>query len=372
MAETYTQGLTVAEGVRLRRQRRLPVKGTVLVRKNQSVERDTVLARAELPGVARVVNVAALLGIAPEAIERALLKREGDAVTGGEILGRSSGFWGLFRSKCTSPVSGHVESISTVTGQVVIRGVPIQVEVAAYLDGEIVDVFPGEGAEIEARATLVQGIFGVGGEVWGNLAIVGPGPDERLDPGRLDESHRGQVIVAGRGLMPGCIERAAYLGVRGLVVGSITDSDLRDLLGYDLGSAITGGEAVTTTLVVTEGFGDVPMAERTFRLLESKNGCRASLNGKTQIRAGVIRPEVVISSERPGEGGESVRAMGISLKIGTRVRGARVPFLGRVGTVTALPRSPVQIETEARVRVVELTFDDGSRALVPRSNIESG
>jgi hypothetical protein len=369
MAETYTQGLIVAEGVRVRRERRLPVEGDVLVSDGQTVARETVLARTELPGRAEVVKAASLLGIAPTEIRNRLLKKEGDPVEEGELLGQSSGWFGLFKSSCTSPISGHVESVSPVTGHVIVRGHPVPLEVQAYLDGKIIEVFPGEGALVETRAILVQGIFGLGGERWGDLVAGVDGPDEPLEPSRLDESCRGNIVVAGRGLAPGSMERAEELGVLGLVVGSIRDADLRELLGYDLGSAITGSEPIGVTLVVTEGFGDLAMAARTFDTLVSGLGRRVSVNGKTQIRAGVIRPEVVIPMASGGDEPASIPAG--SLEKGARVRGARAPYFGRVGTVTGLPPALARIETGAEVRVAELTFEDGSRALVPRSNIEA-
>ena len=42
------------------------------------------------------------------------------------------------------------------------------------------------------------------------------------------------------------------------------------------------------------------MAERTFSLLKSLEGKTASINGATQIRAGVIRPEVIVPLEVDG------------------------------------------------------------------------
>ena len=89
------------------------------------------------------------------------------------------------------------------------------------------------------------------------------------------------------------INKAHDVGVLGIVGGGINDQDLKVILGYDLGVAITGNE-VGPTLVVTEGFGDISMGERTFDLLCSHEGRKASINGATQIRAGVIRPEVII------------------------------------------------------------------------------
>ena len=56
------------------------------------------------------------------------------------------------------------------------------------------------------------------------------------------------------------------MGILGIVVGGIVDRDLIDYLGYDIGVAITGHENIPLTLVITEGFGTIAMAERTFNL----------------------------------------------------------------------------------------------------------
>ena len=60
--------------------------------------------------------------------------------------------------------------------------------------------------------------------------------------------------------------------------------------GWRLPAARTLG----ITVIVTEGFGDIAMAERTFDMLKDHAGDDASVNGATQIRAGVMRPEIII------------------------------------------------------------------------------
>ena len=82
-----------------------------------------------------------------------------------------------------------------------------------------------------------------------------------------------------------------------IVVGGINYTDLSNILGYTLGVAITGSEEIATTLVVTEGFGKISMSKRTYELLKSFEGNMASINGATQIRAGVIRPEIIITNQ---------------------------------------------------------------------------
>jgi len=48
----------------------------------------------------------------------------------------------------------------------------------------------------------------------------------------------------------------------------------------------------------------------------------------------------------------------------------RTPYFGRIGTVRELPTEPVQIETEATVRVTRIELADGEVVTVPRANVE--
>ena len=65
MPTTYTSGLTVAADTVVRKERRLPIAGQVLVEKGARVRAEDVVARAELPGDVATVNVVNLLGITP-------------------------------------------------------------------------------------------------------------------------------------------------------------------------------------------------------------------------------------------------------------------------------------------------------------------
>jgi len=62
------------------------------------------------------------------------------------------------------------------------------------------------------------------------------------------------------------------LGAKAIVVGGIEDATLRSFLGYDIGVAITGSEKKGLTVVATEGFGEMRMAQRTFDLFKVARG----------------------------------------------------------------------------------------------------
>ena len=355
----------------VRKERLLPIRGEVVVTKGAEVRAEDVVAHAELPGDVVTVNASNQLGSTPGELPGLMLKKPGEAVKQEEVIAQTRPLIKWFRSEVRSPVDGTVETVSEITGQVILRTAPKPVEVKAYVDGKVVEVLPGEGVVVETTAALVQGILGIGGEVTGELAMVGEGPGDVIEPGDLTEKHKGKIVVAGSMVTREVYDRANRMGVSALVSGGFHDADLRALLGYDLGVAITGHEAVSPTLIITEGFGKIAMAERTYKLLASHAGERVSANGATQIRAGVLRPEIIIPLGKEAEGGggpESETASGLTT--GVQVRIIREPGFGRLGMVKNLPPEPREVESGARVRVVEVEMPEGGMMIVPRTNVE--
>ncbi len=375
MAHTYTPGLTVSERTLLVKRRQLPIPGSVLVRAGDAVTPQTIVARAELPGKVHAVNVANLLGIAPDEIPEYMGKREGERVEKDEVLAENKPFIKWLKTEVRAPATGTIESASTITGQVLLREPPQPLDLPAYVSGRVTEVIPNQGVTIETRCALVQGIFGIGGETWGEVALAVESPDDPCPPSVLQPEMRGKIVVCGAFLGADTLQRAKELGIAGLVVGGIHDKDLRALLGYDLGVAITGSERVGLTLMLTEGFGAIPIAKKTFALLSRSVGRQASLSGATQIRAGVIRPEIVIAQEPGGGVGEEVGSEDggterSGIQVGDQARIIRDPFFGRIGQVVGLPPELRQIETESWARVLEIALDDGSVMTVPRANVE--
>jgi hypothetical protein len=368
MATAYTPGLKVSASTVVRKTRRLPLKGNVVVSAGQEVQPETIVARTNMPGILRTVRASDRLGIDADELPGAILVKEGDEVTAGQILAMQRSFFGMFKSECHSPVDGTVEIISPVTGHVSVRERPSPIEMNAYVRGKVVEVLLAEGVVIETQAALIQGIFGVGGERQGAIRLAVAGPDEALTEAHLSADMAGQVVIGGSNISGAALRRASELGLAGVVVGAIVDRDLIEFLGYDIGVAITGHEPINLTLILTEGFGTIRMAERTFRLLRSLEGQMASINGATQIRAGVIRPEVVVPHTTVQSGDAAAESH--NLDLGTHIRIIREPYFGKLATVTALPHELTEIPSGAHVRVLEAELQTGERVTVPRANVE--
>lgn len=370
MAHAYTPGLRVTNRAVVTKRRILPLKGQVLKKVGDQVRRDEVVARTELPGNVEIINVPSRLGIEPEDVESVMLKKEGESIRKDEVIASTKGLWGMFKSRLTSPIDGSVESISKITGQVLLRHLPTPVEVKGYLNCRVTRIIEGEGVEVATQATFVQGIFGIGGETWGPLKFAVTDPDQVLKPEDLKPEHKDAVVVGGSFAGHASIKRAIAVGAAGLIVGGIHDEDLRQILGYDLGVAITGTEKIGITLVLTEGFGQIRMSDRTWQALKAREGQVASLSGATQIRAGVVRPEIIIPYDGQDGAMEAEAGGGSAMDIGSNIRIIRQPGFGRVGVVHALPSALQKIESETMARVLEVKFPDGSVRVVPRANIE--
>ncbi len=372
MAHAYTPGLKVTRKTLIKKERRLPLPGEVVVQKGQKVTADTIVAKTELPGNVQPINVAGLLSIPPHEIENVMTKKVNDWVKKGEPIAESKSFFGLFKNAVNAPVDGIIESISNITGQVILREPPIPITVNAYIDGTVVEIIPNEGVVVETVASFIQGIFGIGGETIGEIMVVVDDPSEGLTKEKINPEMKDKIVVGGSYVTADALNEAVRVGAKGIVVGAIDDRDLKQFLGYDIGVAITGNEQKGITLMVTEGFGKLPMAKRTFELFKILNGKKASMNGATQIRAGVIRPEVIVAltDEEIANIEEKEENVSQGLEIGTIVRVIREPYFGRIGKVVALPPELQYVETEAKVRVLELEFENNERAVVPRANVE--
>lgn len=373
MGHAYTPGLKVTEKILITKRRILPLKGEVLAKVGDEVQPDTVVAQTFLPGPVEPVNVANILGIPPEDIHHVMLKKEGEYVSVGEVFARSKSFFGLFSSEAKSKTEGTIENISSITGQVLLRGHPLPVQVKAYLEGEVLEVLEKEGVAVACWGAFVQGIFGVGGETSGEIKIVTKDNSQVLTDKEIDSSCEGKVIVGGSLVTAAAVQKAISVKAKGIVVGGLDDKDLRDFLGYDLGVAITGSEEKGITLIITEGFGQINMAERTFNLLKDKEGQRACINGATQIRAGVIRPELVIPYPqiKLEKVEYKIELENLGLAEGKPVRIIRQPYFGKLGKVVELPPALQKLDSESSARVLAVEFfEDHTKVIVPRANVE--
>ncbi len=350
---------------RLRRERRLPVAGRVLVARGSTVAADTPVAEAELAGEMTALDAAGVLGLPAASVPAAVAVVPGDTVGVGDVLGRRVGPFGLFRRRLVSPVTGVVRSVSPLSGRVLIEGASRSASLTAFLAGEVTAILPERGVVIEGEAARIVGVFGRGGEVCGVLRTAVGDPGASLAPEDLSADMHGAVLLAGAGASAAALKRAGEIGVAALVLGGLDAVDLPD------GSA-------PPVVLLTEGFGRRPMDPAVFALLAAREGRVAAVSGRTQIRAGVLRPEILVAGPPPpGETGGVIPASPpaedggtLALRVGDRVRVLRRPHRGARGVVTELPGHRRALASGVLTAVACLRLDDGTEAVVALRNLE--
>src|SRR5579863_9305720 len=101
--------------------------------------------------------------------------------------------------------------------------------VLAGLAGKVTQILPGRALTIEAMATAVYGVVGLGGSAAGPLCVVAEG-----DAPESLAINRGDVLVLA-GQVPGTlVRRAVAEGAAGIIAASIAARDLESVAQTDL------------------------------------------------------------------------------------------------------------------------------------------
>ena len=215
MAEAYTPGLIVTDLTIIRKERRLPLQGEVVVKLGNRVDYYDIIARTKIPGDVREIDAARTIGIEAgskemggEQLSKYMLKNIADTVKENELIARLDAFFGLIKKECRSPIDGVIENISDLTGKVLIRAPAIPVEIKSYIPGIVKHIYKNEGAIIETRGSLIQGIFGIGGETNGIISIAVDAPSEILSENKINYEHKDKIIVGGRLVTLKALEKA--------------------------------------------------------------------------------------------------------------------------------------------------------------------
>ncbi len=281
--------------VTIRKARRLSARGEVLVSLGDPVREDTMIARGRVRNPEIVeLRVDQKLGVDPYNLRGYMLKKEGDAVKRDEVIALRRSFFGSSTKVCRSPLDGNLEAFIESSGKALIRGEPLKIEVKAHIPGKVAELYPLEGASVEGRGSIMYGTIGIGGEAHGSIEVLVDAPDEVLTNSVINKTHSGKVVVGGTTATLEALSKAASMGVSAVIVGSIDEKNLTELMGRELGLGLTGQEKIGFTLVITEGFGSIPIGTEAFQVLEENQGRLACVDGTTQIRTRMLRPEVII------------------------------------------------------------------------------
>lgn len=336
----------------IRRERMLPLTGQVLVHVGQRVEPWDVVAQAAVPGGYRIVEIAQALKVREGDIRQYLLKHEGEDVKAGEPIAVRRR---LFRRAVRSPVDGFLVAVGA--GRVLIEADTAVMELHAGMRGRVASVRPDWGGTIETVGAVTQGIWGNDREGHGVLKALADSPHSVLTRESIEVGSQGAVILAGQGMTLEALEFAEGVQVRGIIVGSL-EADL-----------LPAAREARFPIVVTEGWGTIPMSPVIFDVLKSNDGREVSLSGRVQTGWERRRPEVVIPLVASEPSPEAL-AFDLPLEEGATVRLLRQPYIGATGTVVAFPALPKKLPAGVALRGVEVELEPGERVFVPFANLE--
>jgi hypothetical protein len=331
--------------VTIQRTRMLSSRGVVTRQIGDRVAADSIVVEADVPRGYRLIELDRSVGA------RKVIKQIGDVVERGEVIART-GF--LVKKEYASPVGGQIIDIED--HRVLIEASPRKAQLMALYPGLIVDVIRDRGVVIETTGTLVQGTWGCGPAQRATLISGAPGGDVPLLGGQISGEHMGMVLIGGRTLDANAIAQAVDTRVRGIIVGSIHS----DLLPILLRSGLS--------VIVTEGFGDIPMHPWVFELLHSIVGQEVCFQPSTRADWKTQRPEVFCSA--PSQDRPALIEPSPLLDVGDRVRILRAPYQNTVGEIVSLPTHPRRLGSGITTWGAEVDLGPAGTAYIPLENLE--
>jgi hypothetical protein len=171
----------------------------------------------------------------------------------------------------------------------------------------------------------------------------------------MDVSMRGSILVGGQVHEADALRTAAEVAVRGLLIGSIYPS------------LLPLAREMRYPIVVTDGFGALPMNSVAHRLLTTNSKREATLNAEAFDRYSGARPEVIIPL--PGKTAAAPRDLA-EIVPGQTVRLRRQPHPGAIGTIVGLPAGASVYPSGLSAPGAEVRLQNGEQVLIPLVNLE--
>jgi hypothetical protein len=244
------------------------------------------------------------------------------------------------------------------------------------VSGEVERIHSDRGVTIRTIGSRVYGIVGFGGEATGTLTVGIDRHDRELTADQVNKDWRGSIVLAGMTVGVPALKRLRDAGVAGIIVGSISEADVRRFCSAnaeDTGTfwASNGqwfaheADSAPFVILVTEGFGRHQMAEPVFQFLASKAGSSVSMHGQTSVGECLSRPEIYITGDGDGAKG----GMSSQLTLDRSVRLVDATHMGAIGTIESEPVTRAMSNGVQRDYVV-VRLANGESHDVPAANVE--
>jgi hypothetical protein len=333
------------------RERLLPVKGDTLVRLNQKVASNDIVAEAHFAREHVLLDVARKLRAHPAVADRLIKCKMDDRLSAGTEIAAGKG---LFPRTVVVPRDGRVVAVGG--GQVLLEVGESKIELRAGIPGTVIEIVPDRGVVIQTAGALVQGVWGNGRIDSGQLINLMESPEGVLTSSRLDVSFRGAVILGGMVKDPETLKVAAELPVRGLILSSIYPS------------LIPQAREMKYPIVALDGFGPMFMNSLAYKLLSTNAKRDVTVNAEAYNRYGGGRPEVIIPLPASSEAPELHEVE--TFAPGLQVRMRRPPAPGMIGSIVSIKPGMTLLPSGLRAQAAEVKLENGETVIAPLINLE--
>lgn len=333
------------------RERLLPVSGTVLVRLGQKVSPNDVIAETNWAREHVILDVARSLHVSADVADRLIKCKVDDRIAANTEIAVGKG---IFPRRIRTPREGRV--VVAGGGQVLMEVGETKIELRAGIPGTIIEIVANRGAVIQTAGSLVQGVWGNGRIDSGLLVNIAEKPDGVLTAARLDVSLRGSILLACMVKDAETLQAAGDLPVRGLILSGLYPS------------LIQVAREMRYPIMVTDGFGPLPMNSAAYKLLSTNIKREVTINAEVYDRYSGARPEAIIplpiSSDPPAPREVETIAPGL------QVRMRRPPALGMIGVIVEVKPGLTLLPSGLRAPSAEVKLENGETVLTPLVNLE--
>jgi len=353
-------------------QRSLAGNGEILVKAGQEVNPQEIIGRSIVSAGFRKINLSQLLSVSPGEVKKHLQRVPGKAIYKGELLAyRGSG---LFSGKkiVQSPTDGIIELLDENTGILKLKILPQKVDLPAAVYGiiERVDHVKKE-ITIKTQVTQIYGILGSGRPREGYLKVLG-GMGDLISKNDISPDLNDKIIVGGGLIYDEGLKEAVINGVNGIITGGINAPDFKGMSGGKIKYAHSESE-VGIGVLVTEGFGTIPIGNDIFGLLKEFDNKFVILEGnRGRVNLPSTREDSIISIRKvykfPSNDSVSVVTEEV-LDPGKFVRIIGSPNMGEQGKIISIDK--IATTLPSGVVTYMITISTNTRKIrIPYNNVE--
>lgn len=338
----------------IQRETRLPeaAQGTVQAVEGRMVDvRDKVL-RGMIPNRHYILEAAQELRLNnPEDLKGLMLVKERTRIEAGTpIAGRDA----KRGRRVFAPVDGIILFVGR--GRIIMQAMPEIFDMEAGVRGTVSRIYPNQGLLIETTGAILQGVWGNDLHRIANLRMEPSGGIDSIVADSLDLTYKGEIIVTARPLSVRALDIGKERNFAGIIAPSMS------------ASLLPAVQAAEFAIMLTEGFGNIPMSETALSLLREFDSYQAVIDAYRPRRESGRRPELVINRTSP-DVLMPINAT-LSLARGMKVRCTRAPHLGMIGKVADLPRSLMKLPNGLRVPCATVELGMGEVVQIPLANLE--